>query len=63
MDSIEHHLYDCVISNRFWNQHKIWMVDNLNLGIKLWTPHLLTNISTINNEEMEPLVDNFWAVI
>ena len=31
MDGIEHHLYYCTISNKFWNQVKSWMINNLDL--------------------------------
>lgn len=33
VDSIEHHMYKCKTSTKFWNQLKKWMVDGLVFGI------------------------------
>ena len=61
VDIIEHHLYYCTISKKFWNQLKSWMINNLNLGIELTVCEVLFGLPTNNNPDLK--LTNFLILI
>ena len=61
VDSIEHHLYYCTISNQFWKQLKSWTISNLNLGIELTVCEVLFGIPSNNNPDLK--IINFLILI
>ena len=34
MDGVEHHLFYCLESKKFWSDLKLWMLANLNFGFE-----------------------------
>ena len=61
MDSIEHYLFYCKTSTKFWNQLKDWLTCNLGFSIELTVCEVVFGIPTYNNPDLK--IINFLILI
>ena len=55
VDVIEHHLFYCNISERFWIRLKDWMIDNVGYGFELTVCEVIFGIPDTNNPDIKLL--------
>ena len=56
VDVIEHHLFYCNTSQRFWLRLKDWMIDNVGYGIELTVCEVIFGIPDTNNPDIKLLI-------
>ena len=61
VDSIEHHLFYCKISTKFWKQLKDWSICNLGFSIELTVCEVIFGIPTYKNPDLK--IINFLILI
>ena len=61
IDTIEHHLYQCVESKRIWNKLEGWIYQHLEIKLNLRECEVLFGLPNTKNDHIEPI--NFLIIL